>query len=47
MKPLVGVPPVEVTSLPTDEPLRPVTDTVRTALRVIASPRRPPAAAPA
>ena len=42
-----GVPPAEVTGLPADEPLRPVTDAVRTVLRVIASPRRPPAAAPA
>lgn len=42
-----GVRPVEVTSLPADEALRQVTDAVRTVLRVIASPRRPPAAAPA
>jgi hypothetical protein len=34
-----GVQPAEVTNLPADEPLRPVTDTVRSVLHVIASPR--------
>jgi uncharacterized membrane protein YccC len=42
-----GVKPAEVTSLPADARLRPVTLAVATTLRVIAGPRRPPAAAPA
>jgi hypothetical protein len=41
------VPPAEVTSLPADVPLRPVTQAVGTTLRVMAGPRQPPAAAPA
>jgi uncharacterized membrane protein YccC len=42
-----GVPPAGGASLPSDESLRSVTEAVRSVLGVIASPRRPPAAAPA
>jgi hypothetical protein len=42
-----GVMPSGATSLPSDPALRPVTDTVRAVLGVIASPGRPPATQPA
>ncbi len=42
-----GVPPSSPVSLPSDDALRPVTEAVRAALGVIATPPRPPAAHPA
>jgi uncharacterized membrane protein YccC len=42
-----GIPPAGGASLPSDGPLRPVTDAVRGVLDVIARPRQPPAATPA